>query len=495
MRSGLTIGLDVGTGSAKAVVLDPGRDVLGRGSSETYPTTTPAPGRAEQDPLDWWRAAGEAVRKALAAAGLPGGSRDVTAIAVSGQGAALVLVDGGLAPVGPALIHLDQRSSAEASELAEGPAGQAILRANGQRPGAWNVAAKLCWVRRNQPERVRAARGLTSAAGFVLAQLTGRLVQSASDAGISDLFDLTSRDWASDVLAALDIDPAFLPEVAPATAEVGGLTAEAQRELGLSGRVRVVAGGEDTSSAALAAGVVGRDGTYLSLGSAGVVGVAVERGSVREPRLLTFPHVRDDVDLLSGSMTSAGSALSWWAEITGREPADLLAEAEHTQPGAGGVVFLPYLAGELHPIADPDARGVFTGLSFASGRAELTRAIIEGSATAIAHNLDVAVAAGARPGGLSATGGPTRSAVWMRAVAAATNRVVEVVDTQGAPLGDAMLAAGESDDEVAELVAAHRRVQARYEPDEREAEAARERRQQATELYHAVRALRTRRTE
>lgn len=487
MRSGLTIGLDVGTSSAKAVVFDSEDGVLARGS-HGYPTQTPEAGVAEQDPQGWWSASCQAVRAALADADVR--PHDISALAVSGQGAALVLLGSRLEPMRSALIHLDQRASEQAARLAETPAGQAIARANGQRAGSWNAAAKLCWVREHEPHTYAATKGITSAAGYVLTRLTGELVQSQSDAGISDLFDLGSRQWSPEVLAELGIEPGLLPSVAPAIGVAGATTPEAARQLGLRPGTTVVAGGEDTSSAALAAGVIECEDTYLSLGSAGVVGVAVARGRIREPRLLTFPHVREEIDLLSGSMTSAGSALDWWSRVTGAEPAQLLSEAATTAKGAGGLVCLPYLAGELHPVNDPHARGVLAGLSLASERAQLTRSIIEGAAAAVAHNLEVAVGAGARPGTLYATGGPTRSALWMQAVADATGRTVQVVDEHGAALGDAILAAAETESEVAALAAAHRRVRASYAADAGEHEAAACRRRKAAALYETTRSWR-----
>jgi xylulokinase len=324
----------------------------------------------------------------------------------------------------------------------------------------------------------------------VLQRLTGRAVQSVSDAGISDLFDLARRDWSPQLRDELGLADGLLPEVAAATEVVGQLGDEAARATGLSPAVRVLAGGEDTSSAALAAGVVGAGDAYLSLGTAGVVGVVVDGGDTDEPRLLSFPHVREDLDLLSGSMSAAGAALSWWADVTGRDPAALLAEAQ-SLPAAPDreVAFLPYLAGELHPVNDPDARGIFCGLSLASSRADLTRAIVEGSAAAVAHNLDVAAAAGAPAQLLCATGGPAQSALWMQAVADATGLPVEVVDGDGdgAAVGDAIIAASRDDDELGRIAQAQRRVVRRHEPDPGEAPLARERRATTARLYAASR--------
>jgi xylulokinase len=486
-RGRCTLGLDVGTGSAKAVVLDPGRGVVGRASA-AYPVATPRPGWAEQDPSAWWDGAVAAIRGAVADAGLPANA--IEALAVSGQGAALVLLDGSGRPVRDALIHLDQRAAEQARTLDAGAFGAEVRRASGNVVAAWNVSAKAAWLREHEPAALAAARTLTSAAGFVLQRLTGRAVQSVSDAGISDLFDLGRRDWSPDLPEALGLAAGLLPSVAPATACVGRLGAEAADATGLSPAVRVLAGGEDTSSAALAAGVVAAGDAYLSLGTAGVVGVVVEGGATDEPRLLSFPHVREELDLLSGSMSAAGAALDWWSGVTGRDPAALLEEAQASPPAPEReVAFLPYLAGELHPVNDPAARGLFCGLSLASTRAELTRALVEGSAAAVAHNLEVAAAAGAPAQLLRATGGPARSQLWMQAVADATGLPVEVVDGagDGAAVGDALIAAAGDDAELAAIAQAACTVVRRHEPDPAELPRARARRTTTARLYAASR--------
>jgi len=393
--------------------------------------------------------------------------------------------------VRPALIHLDQRAAAEAESLGAGRVGACVAAASGNVVGAWNVAAKLAWVRRHEPDHFAAAHLVTSVPGSVLTWLTGEAAQSASDAGISDLFDRPSRRWSAQVCAALDVDPAHLPRIYEATEVVGGLTAAAASLLGLRPGTPVIAGAEDTPSAALAAGVLAAGDAYLSLGTAGVVGVAMPRGAPGDPRLLAFPHATPDLDLLSGSMTSAGAALAWWSAVTGVPPDALVAEAEQVPPGSAGALFLPYLSGELHPVNDPHARGIFAGLSLRTGRPELTRAILEGSAAATAHNLSVAAEAGARPVRLNATGRPTRSTVWIQSIADATGCPVEVVAEEGAALGDALIAAAATGaGALSDLAATHRTVLRRHDPDPAQFAPATARRAATASLYEASRARR-----
>ncbi|MGN9914205.1 xylulokinase [Phytohabitans sp. LJ34] len=483
MRAGPVLGIDVGTSSTKAVVFDPDAGVLGSGAG-AHPVDTPSPGRAEQDPEDWYRSVCLAARSALAVAGVSGDA--VTALAVSGQGAALVALDEAGKPLRPAMIHLDQRAHAEAAALLDSDAGRELARAHGAAVGAWNTAAKISWLRRHEPSTAAAAT-YTSTSGFVLRRLTGQSWQSHSDAGISDLYDVPGRRWSAPVLDALGVAARRLPALAAAIGALGPLTPAAAEDLGLSSRCVVVAGGEDTSSAALAAGVTGPARGFLSMGSAAVLGVALRRGSGGSTALLRFPHVLDDLDLLSGSTATVGAALAWLGELLDRTPQELLDLAGAAPAGAGGVDFVPHLAGSLHPVDDPAARGAFTGLSLATSPGALARAVVEGTAAAIGDNLAAARDAGADPGELAAVGGPTRSPLWCQAVADATGLPVAVCGPDGAPLGDALLAVAESDAEVAELAARHVHTRRRYEPSPGAHALSQQRRARLHRVYTATR--------
>ncbi|PZF84352.1 xylulokinase [Jiangella anatolica] len=473
MRTGPVVGVDLGTSSAKVVVFAASDGVLGEGSAE-HPTRVPRAGWAEQDPASWWESVGGAVRAALTSAGVAG--RDVTALAVSGQGAALVALDEAGAAVHPALIHQDQRSPALSSAWRRDAAH-----------GPWNVAAKLSWLRSESPAAFARAAVFTSASGYLLRRLTGTAWQSHSDAGISDLYDASSRGWSAAGLAAVGVGVERLPRLAVSTAVVGSLRPEPAAELGLTPSCWVLAGGEDTSSAALAAGVTGPTEGFVSLGSAAVLGVAVAAAADGPAPVLRFPHVLAGLDLLSGSTATFGAALRWLSGLLGQPVEELLTLAGGAPAGADGVDFLPYLAGELHPVADPSARGVFAGLSLASGPGALARAVVEGTAAAIAHNLAACRSAGAAPDALVAVGGPARSALWCQAIADACGLPVRVASGAGAAAGDAMLAASEDDDEARALVAAHLRTGRRYDPDPIEHERAGERLERLQRLYAATR--------
>jgi len=418
--------------------------IVASASSAPYPVHHPRPGWAEQEPDDWWGAACAVARDLT---GRVRGGERVAAVAISGQGCACTLVDANGAALRPAIIWMDTRAAAETAMLTE-RWGAAIRDLNGNAPGAYNVEPKLLWLRAHEPDVLdRAAHTLTTT-GYVTSRLSGVTAMNVADGGILFAYDAAAGDWSGTFLNDLGISPALYPPLHPCTDVIGAVTPAAADATGLRPGTPVVAGGEDTPAAALSAGVCQPGDAFLSLGTAAVVGVCRREGAnLREPRLLSYPHVLPELGITSGSMSSAGAAVEWlmreFGAAYGADHAGYTAlnrAAASSPPGADGLVFLPYLSGELHPILDANARGVFVGLSTATSRADIARAVLEGSAMAVRHNLTVAAEAGARVSRLVATGGPTRSAEWCQIIADITGQSVGVVASGGAEVGDALLA-------------------------------------------------------
>lgn len=434
----LLLGLDVGTTNVKAVLATPDGAVVARAQTG-YPTRFPKPGWAEQDPEDWWRAAVGVIRDVLAHTAVR--PEAVAGIGVSGQGCAVTLVGGGGDVLRPAIIWMDGRAEPQSERLRGGCAAE-ILELNGKSPAPYNADPTLMWLHEHEPETVaRAAWSLTTT-GYLNFRLTGRAVTNPSDASILFGFDLHTGGWSDALIAAFGLPRHLYPEVASCEEVVGGLCAHAAAELGLKPGVPVVAGGEDTSSAGLAVGAVAPGQVLVSLGTAGTL-YAVQDALHVHPDLLTFMHVMGDRSLIGGSLAAVGAALTWCGSALGggASPAELLGLAETSEPGAGGLLFLPYLSGELQPINDGHARGAFIGLRQGAEPRHLVRAVLEGTAFALAHNLAVAAEAGAAVGELRAVGGPTRSPFWCQLIADIAGRPLHVCgDNPGAPLGNALLA-------------------------------------------------------
>lgn len=458
------LGVDIGTSSVKAVVADGAGRVLASSSCH-YQTSYPRPGWAEQSPEDWWQAVVTAVRGVVAGRREP--ASDIAAIGVSGQGCAVTLLDAQGDVLRPAVIWMDSRSEAQCQRLRE-RCGARILERNGKQPAPYNADPALMWLAEHEPDVIDQAAVSLTTAGFINHRLTGRAVTNVSDASILFAFDLRDGGWSGALIDCFGLPRRLYPEVAGCSEVIGVLTEAAAEALGVPAGTQVVGGGEDTSAAGLAMGVVESGQTLLSLGTAGTVYVAQDALTVH-PRLLAFRHVQPALTLLGGSIGSVGGALAWLQNALGgeRSAAELVRLAGVSEPGAGGLLFLPYLTGELQPINDGNARGVFFGLSRATGTAELARAVLEGTAFALAHNLAMAAEIGVQAAELRAVGGPTRSPLWCQIIADVTNTPVSVMSGDaGAPLGDALLAAaGVTGGDAGPVATAAARLAHRYTPD------------------------------
>ncbi|MCC7497147.1 MAG: hypothetical protein IT160_06195 [Bryobacterales bacterium] len=464
MGTPLLLGLDAGTGSVKGVLAD----VSGRAhhASSGYEFVRPCEGAAEQDPADWWNAATRVIRALLEA--VPDARDRIAGVSLSGQGAAAVLLDRNREVVRPALLWLDTRPAPQAKRLAETVGGR-VAEIGGKAPAAYNVEPKLLWLAEREPERfLRAWKVLTTTA-YLTFRMTGRLVMNRSDAGILLAYDLRRNAWSEEALRLMGLSADLFCEIAPCAGIIGHVSSEAARQTGLAEGVPVVAGGEDTSCAGLAAGATEPGIGLLSLGTASTAYLPTAELAL-DPRLLVFPHVLEGQILIGGSTVAGGAALHWAAKATGFEGASDAAftrEAQKSQPGAGGLIFLPYLAGELQPINNGYARGVFFGASLATARADLVRAVFEGSAFAVAHALSIARSLGHPLRELRAVGAPSGNSFFGQILADVIGVPVRTMrGGSGAALGDAALAALGTGvvTETSTMVAAHSGVERTFEP-------------------------------
>jgi xylulokinase len=441
----LTVGIDVGTTATKAVLADLEGKLL-RERTAGYAYAKPRPGWAEQDPEDWWQAVCSALREIVKQ--YPKASEQITGVGVSGQGVAAVLLDGQGRPLRPAILWLDCRSAAQAHET-QLRSGERIAAISGKNPAPYNVEPKLLWVKQNEPEIWRRVWKTLTTTAYVTYKLTGRVVMNHSDGGILLGYDLARREWSPEAMELLGIPASVYCELAPCHDVIGAVTEKAAEETGLRPGTPVIAGGEDTSAAGLAMGVTSSEAAQLSMGSASTVYVPLANAAI-EPRLLAFPHVVDGLTLVGGSMVAGGNAMDWIAAVVSESNDDnafsriqtLTQEAARVPAGSDGLIFLPYLAGELQPVNNGFARGVFFGLDLSKTRGHVVRAVMEGTAFAIEHNLSITQELGAKVRTLIAVGGPTRNRLWCQIIADVTGIPVQVMQERGgAALGDAILAA------------------------------------------------------
>ncbi len=500
MRTGgvVILTLDLGTTVTKADVwTDQG--VVGQGRAD-LPSTHPGSGRAEQDPASWW----PALRSACAAArhAAPEAWAEIGAIGFAAARQTIVAVDRDLTPLGPALLWSDHRAGTEARALSEALGGDDEVRdRTGQALRATSVAAKLAWLAVHRPERLEAAHWVVTPRDWVVAQLTGRMVTDPTMASAGGLHD--RRGAVIDGLAGAWSDR-LAPVLASATV-VGGVGTEAAGRLGLAVDTPVVIGAGDRACEVMGSGA-GPAGAMVSWGTAANVSQAGWSASDLVPAGLVAtrtadlgsPRVEPDGDSdgegdgstdaawpgaggwqVEGGLSSAGSLLGWLAGLTGRPVDDLVTAAAEVDPGAGGVVVLPWLEGARAPWWQDGLGAAAVGLGPGTGGAELARAALEGVAFEVARVLaclddphragptptatrspasgrnpdhrhrppadrpsGVGPPAGPEPGTLALTGRGAATPAWIEIVAAVTGRpVVRRAGGQAAAVGAARLAA------------------------------------------------------
>jgi xylulokinase len=446
------VGLDVGTTAVKALAVSDQGEVVGR-SEKGYPLSTPRPGWCEQEPEDWWRAAQEALAEV--------GFDDAAGLGLSGQMHGLVALDEELRVVRPAILWNDQRTASECREIEERVGFDRLVDLTGNRALPGFTAPKLLWLRRHEPDSYRRIAAVLLPKDYVRLRLTGERAMDVADASGTLLFDVARRDWSAEVIDALELDPAWMPRVLESP-EVSGRARNG---------VAVAAGAGDQAAGALGVGVFRPGPLSIVLGTSGVVFAALPAYKPDpEARLHTFCHAAPGVWHAMGVMLSAAGSLSWFRDVVAGDGdfATLVREAEAWEAGAEGITFLPYLAGERTPHADPDARGAFVGLSVRHDRGALVRAVLEGVAYGLRDSLELIAATGERPEVGRASGGGARSGLWLRIVASVLGlRLERTAVEEGAAYGAALLAgvaAGVWSD-VAEAVAACVRVTDTVEPE------------------------------
>jgi xylulokinase len=447
------VGLDVGTSGVKALAISPEGEVLAR-AEEEYPLSTPAPGWAEQDPGDWWRAS----EAALAAVG----AERAAGIGLSGQMHGLVSLDEANRVVRPAILWNDQRTEAECAEIEEQIGLERLISLTGNRALTGFTAPKLLWLRRHEPEAYARIRHVLLPKDYVRLRLTGEHATDVTDASGTLLFDVARRQWSEAVLEVLEIPRDWLPR-ALESPEVSGHTRDG---------TPLAAGAGDQAAGALGVGVDRPGPISVVLGTSGVVFAALSAFQADpEARVHAFCHAVPGNWQAMGVMLSAAGSLRWFRDALapGTPYEELVSEAEQVGPGADGVLFLPYLSGERTPHADPNARAAFVGLALGHGRVVLVRAVLEGVAYGLRDSLELLRELGVRPELGRASGGGARSRVWLEIVASVLDTPLELTAVEeGAAYGAALLggiAAGVFTD-VHEAVAACVRVRERFEPND-----------------------------
>lgn len=433
------LGIDIGTGSSKAVLTDAEGHVLDT-AVISHDVSMPRPDFHEFD------AAGVGWPEIAALCGELFSRNDrsaLQAVCVSAMGPCLIITDDSLTPLRPTILYgIDSRASAEIVELTTEFGEAAIFESCGKALSSQAVGPKLRWLRAHEPELFARATRWFSLSSWIVAKLTGEYVYDHHTASQCDpLYDLHAREWHAE-WAPLIAEHLRLPRLAWPSEVVGTVTPEASATTGIPEGIPVCAGTVDAWAEAFSAGVRKPGDLMLMYGSTMFFVEVLSEFHAHE-KLWTTAGVEKDSLTLAAGMSTSGSLMSWLQRLVGDVPFEtLVTEAGRTPPGADGLLLLPYFAGERTPIFDPDARGLVVGLTLRHERGHLLRAAYEGIGFGIRQIIAFLEEAGEPIQRVIAVGGGTKSELWTQIVSDITGRS-QIIPAQaiGASYGDALLAA------------------------------------------------------
>ena len=445
------MGIDVGTTGTKALLIDEQGNVKAR-ATEEYELSTPKPNWSEQNPEDWWQATKTAIRRVLADSGVK--PSEVKGLGLSGQMHGAVFLDKNHQVLRPAILWNDQRTGNECEEITTKIGARRLIELTCNPALAGFTAPKILWVRKNEPKIYERTERILLPKDYARFRLTGEFATEVSDASGTLLFDVKNRRWSTTVLTELDIPRSFLPESFESPEVSGRISKVAADATGLAAGTAVVGGGGDQAAGAVGNGIVEPGIISSTLGTSGVVFAFSENPENNpEGRLHTFCHAVPGKWHMMGVMLSAGGSLRWFRDALGQteveearakgvDPYEILtAEAASAPPGSEGLIFLPYLAGERTPYPDPNARGVFLGISLRHRKSHLIRAVLEGVTFGMRDSLEIMRKLKIAVGQIRASGGGGRSPLWRQIQADVFGAPVVTINVdEGPAFGVALLA-------------------------------------------------------
>ncbi len=445
----LLLAIDIGTSACKIAVFEPDGSIVSD-CAKDYHTYYPAPGWVDHDPNEWWQAIRVGIRECLEKGGV--NPRDIAGIGIDGQSWSCIPVDRDGNVLCNTPIWMDTRAKSICDRVNEEIGSDTIFNLSGNPFQPSYTTPKILWFKENRPEVYKNTYKFLQSNSFIAYRLTGSFSQDVSQGYGLHVFDIKKRKYDETMCRELKINPEQLPEIFGCHEIIGTVTAKAAEATGLCEGIPVVAGGLDAACGTLGAGVCRSGQTQEQGGQAGGMSICLDR-PIGEKTLILSPHVVPDLWLLQGGTVGGGGSLRWLARELG-EPEEILSrqtgtgklrlidELASTVPaGSDGVVFLPYLSGERSPIWDPNATGVYFGLSFDKTRAHFFRALLEGAAYALEHNLQTAENAGVNVDVMYAMGGAANSRLWTQIKADVTGKTIRVPNSDNAStLGAAILA-------------------------------------------------------
>ncbi|MFN0192761.1 MAG: xylulokinase, partial [Aestuariivirga sp.] len=407
------LGLDIGTSSVKAILIDDKRKVVASASA-ALKVSRPHAGWSEQNPQDWWKATNAAVAALRRAK--PKAVAAVAGIGLSGQQHGATILDSSDKPLRPAILWNDARSFAECEEIERREPRSRDITGNIALAGF--TAPKLVWVKKHEPRVFEKTAKVLLPKDYVRLCMTGEYASDMSDSSGTLWLNIARREWSDEMLAATDMSRDQMPKLYEGTEATGQLTASVAKAWGMPKRPVVAGGGGDNPASACGIGAVRDNVAFVSLGTSGVLFVSNDRFRPNAGKAIhAFCHAVPNAWHQMGVILSAAGSLEWLAGLL-KTPAPKLTSAIGEKiAGPSPVLFLPYLSGERTPVADARARGIFMRLAHESDAKVLTHAVLDGVAFAFRDSLEALHEAGTRLERVMAVGGATRSALWMKIIA------------------------------------------------------------------------------
>ncbi|HMT06539.1 MAG TPA: xylulokinase [Pyrinomonadaceae bacterium] len=436
----LFLGLDIGTGGTRAVVIDDGGKVVGAATAEHEPFDSPEIGWAEQDPNDWWRAAQIAIREVCSRVD----SADIAAVGLSGQMHGAVVLDEQDRSIRPAIIWCDQRTEKQCVEITEKIGRERLISIAGNPAVSGFTLPKLLWQRENEPENWSQVRSVLLPKDYIRFRLSGDKASDVADSSGTLLFDIAKRNWSAELISEFEIDEDLFPRVFESTEITGVVSVEAAELTGLKAGTPIVAGAGDNAAGAVGLGIVKPGMMSATIGTSGVVFAASDKPRFDpQGRIHTLCHAVPNTWHNTGVTQAAGLSLKWFRDTFAVDASydDITALAENVPASSDGAVWLPYLMGERTPHLDANARAALVGLTASHTKGHAVRAVMEGVAFSLKDAIEIFREIGVSSTNIRLGGGGATSRLWRQIQADVYGETVEIATAdEGAAFGAAILA-------------------------------------------------------
>jgi len=496
MTMDYVLGVDVGTGGTRAVLVDRSGGIVRSTTCEHVPFASPKIGWAEQDPHDWHKAAGSAIQQAISNARIS--APNIKSAGFAGQMHGAVLLDDQDEVLRPSLIWCDLRTQPQCDWL-NTKLGESKIIDLTCNPALTNFTlTKLLWVRDNEPEIWKRFRHVLLPKDYVRFRLTGEYAIDVADASGTLMLDVTHRRWSEEMMSAAGLPMSCLPKLYESPEVCGRITGIGAAHTGLNEGTPVVAGAGDQAGGAVGMGIVRAGAVSATIGTSGVVFAATDTPAMdKKGRVHTFCHAVPGRWHVMGVTQAAGLSFRWLRDLLRASSSalsydDLTREASAVPAGSGGVLWAPYLMGERTPHLDPNARGTLTGLAASHTRGHITRAVLEGVAFSLKDTFSLFEEMHVPVTNIRLGGGGARSDLWRQIQADVYAHEVEILQAEeGAAYGAALLAgvAAKFWNSVEEACDAVVQVQQRVKPEPHSSNVLGKQYQNYRQLYPALKPL------